>query len=205
MQAVWRKHVCLLFLQAWVAAIVAGCAALPSPVEQPPLLAPALLGQNLQVIQRVALDYEGQRRNLMVVWTQQAGQLSVLGLTAQGRKIFSLSYDGDTLHTERFLPVPASLSDARFMRELQWAYWPAEAVLASLVPVGWSLTVVDGRRLFTDPSGREMEYRFTTNNFPASLELTHFQGYRMNIETLSVQPLNAAIADENHAEEKRND
>lgn len=156
---------------------------------EPELLLPAGLGAAVQVSQHLVVEVAGERRNLLVVWKVDARQLHLVGLTAQGRRMFSVSYDGEQLDTQRFVPLPADFSDRRFIRELQWAYWPEDQVAASLAAVGWRLRVESGRRLIYSPAGHEWEYRYLDEQFPAGLTLTHSQRYQMKIDTLSVAPL----------------
>ncbi|UTA48727.1 DUF3261 domain-containing protein [Simiduia sp. 21SJ11W-1] len=184
-----RLILCALIL------VASGCQLTRAPAEPvPALLAPSALGHTLQVSQQLAIDSQAGRRNLLVVWSVDAQALQVVGLTAQGRKLFSLRYDGQQLHSEHQVPLPGGFSGERFVRELQWAYWPETDVRQALQAAGWGLQTTANTRVITNPEGLQIKYHFVQGAWPASVRLSHFEHYQMKIDTLSASEVSAPAA-----------
>jgi hypothetical protein len=180
----------LLLASLWLS----GCAQMggsQQPEHVPALLAPELLGVDVQVSQRLAFTRDGRAQSLLIVWSQQAGKLQLVGLTPQGQTVFSVGYDGRQLDQQARVPLPPGLSARRLLQELQWAYWPREAIVRELATSGWSFAQTAGQRLVTGPHGEQLSYTFSGGEFPASLQLEHSQGYRLHIDTLSIEHLPA--------------
>jgi hypothetical protein len=134
---------------------VAGCAqrgVRPEPVaELPPLaLAPALLGATVSVAQRLSFRAtRGAQRaadgaSIDAVLEVDAASLRVAAV-ALGRRVFALQWDGARLDEQRDPRLPPELSAKRILRDIQFAYWPVDALRGAL-PHGWRIDTRGGTR-----------------------------------------------------------
>jgi hypothetical protein len=136
--------------------ILAGCATLV-PSAPPPLpalrLAPGDFGGSVSLVQRLSVRHSGEATQVNVPSDLQSvealiqidpSQLRVAGFVL-GQRVFTFAWDGVTLSTERYVPLPEEANAARVLRDLQLAYWPAQSIRAAL-PAGWSLDDSDETR-----------------------------------------------------------
>lgn len=105
-----------------------------------PLLSPASFGGTARLEQVLHAAYGETEMSLVCHVSVDPAQLTVLGTTALGQRVFSLSYDGRTLKSERSSFAPKELQPERIVADLQLAFWPAAALKAALAGSGWSLT-----------------------------------------------------------------
>lgn len=135
------------FLPILLVLTLAACAGRPAQprVELPPLrLAPATLGAELFVHQRLRFHGGGQERELEALLEVDAESVR-LAVQALGRPGVRLYWDGTELRQQRADWLPEAVRGERVMDDLQFALWPAEAIVAVL-PGDWSLHEGDGRR-----------------------------------------------------------
>lgn len=162
----------------------------PSTAGLPELLAPIALGQSVQVSQHLRFSHAGKVENLWVAWSQQAGRLQLVGLSAQGQTLFEISFDGDRFSEDVRIPLPSAFSSRRLLQELQWAYWPAAVIEQSMQGSAWHMEQTTQERTVYGP-GQQITYQFLDETSLGSLSLQHNQGYQLDIETLSIKQLNA--------------
>ena len=120
--------------------LLAACATRPAPpaVVLPSLqLAPAALGQQIAVQQRLVFRFGEHVRELDALLEVDADAVR-LAVQAMGRTGVRLHWDGRTLSEERAAWLPAAVRGERVLDDLQFSLWPAEAVRAAL-PAGWEL------------------------------------------------------------------
>jgi hypothetical protein len=137
---------------------LAGCGGAPSradagaqPAVDLPLLAmaPAALGRELAVQQRLHFAFGAQQRDLEALLEVDADEVR-LAVQALGQAGVRLSWDGRTLQQQRAPWLPPQVRGERVLSDLQFTLWPAEAIRAAL-PAPWTLDTANGeRRLLRD-------------------------------------------------------
>lgn len=124
-----------------LAVLLTACAsraARPPGIVLPPFrLAPAALGQDLAVQQRLVFRFGSHVRELDALLEVDA-QAVRLAVQAMGRTGATLQWDGATLSEQRASWLPAAVRSERVLDDVQFSLWPADAVRAAL-PAGWTL------------------------------------------------------------------
>lgn len=108
--------------------------------ELPPLrLAPAALGHELSLQQKLHFRFGAQQRELDALLEVDASEVR-LAVQALGQTGVSLRWDGKELIQQRASWLPAAVRSERVLDDLQFVLWPADAIRAALPP-GWRLEV----------------------------------------------------------------
>ncbi|POZ61117.1 DUF3261 domain-containing protein [Chromobacterium alticapitis] len=175
------------------ALLLAACQSAPPRSALPAIaLPPASLGAELSLAQRLSAGPLDARNGhpsppLDVQLEVAAGSLRLAGL-ALGQRILTLGWDGKALQSQRSPLLPASVDEARIVRDIQLAYWPLPALRAAL-PVGWTLDEESGARVLRQ-NGEEA-LRVANQTSPPWLghsELTNRrEGYRLSIDSAPLQ------------------
>lgn len=118
----------------------------PAPlVELPPLrLAPAALGEELSLQQKLHFRFGAQQRELDALLEVDASEVR-LAVQALGQTGVSLRWDGSELTQQRASWLPEAVRGERVLDDLQFVLWPADAIRAALPP-GWRLEEQAGVR-----------------------------------------------------------
>ena len=118
----------------------------PAPlVELPPLrLAPAALGHELSVQQKLHFRFGSQQRELDALLEVDASEVR-LAVQALGQTGVSLRWDGAELTQLRASWLPGAVRSERVLDDLQFVLWPADAIRAALPP-DWRLEEQAGAR-----------------------------------------------------------
>jgi hypothetical protein len=168
-----RRLLCLLS-----ASLLAGCAAIAPPPAFELRLAPASLGHELALRQRMTVSAQGRSQQLEVAVEADADAVR-LALIDFGQAVARLEWDGRTLQESRAPGVPAAVSGARVLTDLQLVHWPAEAVRAAL-PAGWSLVSINDSRLVFHGQVLVVRVDYPA---PGTAELENVAGgYRLRLE-----------------------
>ncbi|RBL65722.1 DUF3261 domain-containing protein, partial [Pseudomonas sp. MWU13-2625] len=119
------------------ALLLAACQSAPPRSALPAIsLPPASLGAELSLAQRLSaapLDpRDGTPSPALDVQLEIDGDRLQLAGLALGQRILRLSWDGKTLQSQRSPLLPASVDEARIVRDIQLAYWPLPALRAAL-------------------------------------------------------------------------
>lgn len=113
--------------------------------------------------------------------------IAMAGLTVDGLSLFNIAYDGRTLKQEKS-PLLLETIDAQYiLKDLQFAYWPVDA-LRKILPVGWHIeTTAHTRALYRgDEKISVARYPANAAPWPESVELINYRyGYRLQIKTLN--------------------
>lgn len=121
-----------------LAALVAGCASAPAPVARLGLrMAPATLGQAIDVQQQLTVEQDGRTHDLLAALEVDSAHLRLVGL-ALGMRVLSLEYDGEKVNEWRHPMLPAQVRADDVLEDLQLTLWPREAIAAALPP-GWEI------------------------------------------------------------------
>jgi hypothetical protein len=141
-------------LSLGAALVLAGCApalvAPPGVAELELHLAPAALGRQLQLTQRVTGTWGRDRGSFEVLFEVDAEAVRIAAV-ALGRTALWLTWDGSTLRQEASRWLPPGITAARILSDVQLAWWPV-AVIRDALPPGLALqeSPAGERRLLRD-------------------------------------------------------
>jgi Protein of unknown function (DUF3261) len=173
----------------------AGCVqhvARPAPPAALPeiRLAPWQLGASMNAAQRLTIRSTRNAQSgaagasIEAVVQVDATSLRVVAL-ALGRRVFALQWDGVNLTEQRDARLPASLSATRILRDIQFAYWPVDALRTSLPP-DWRIeTGKDSRTLVHGAATMLLRARFSSpSRWQGTTTIENFaEGYELAIES----------------------
>jgi len=131
-----------------LALCLGGCSTLPMGTaqnERPTLqLSPQALPHAIEAVQRMQVRRQGQTRSLDAILeaTPSQVQLAILQLS---QTIAVLQWDGQALQTRLAPGWPAVIAPEKLLSDLQYVWWPYQAV-AQALPEGWSLNEQAGLR-----------------------------------------------------------
>lgn len=166
---------------------LAACAS-SRPTARPELpelrLAPSALGREVAWQQRLQFAFEGRVERVDALLEVDAQELRLV-LHRLGQVALRLRWDGSDLSEQRSPNLPDSLQATRVLSDLQFVYWPLEAVQAGL-PIGWHVTQHDAVRELHQGQELVAHVKYTDTNH-ASLDQRRF-GYRLEIETQAISP-----------------
>lgn len=128
-----------------IALLVSACATptvAPSLQLPQPRLTPQAMGVGISLAQRLTVERapQGQpvaTRSLDTLLEIDASSLR-LAAFALGQRVLTLTWDGNSLTSERHPLLPAEVDAAYVLRDVQWMYAPAES-LRQVLPSGWQL------------------------------------------------------------------
>lgn len=126
----------------FLALLLSACGALRVH-EAPPapsLLPPSSLGRSVDALQIVHGAYGDQDLGFQCVVEVNPQRLTLVGLSAQGQRVFGLRYDGEKLDVESTELAPAGLDPRRVLGDLQLALWPLAVLQQSFAGTGWDLS-----------------------------------------------------------------
>jgi hypothetical protein len=131
-------------LRAWLSLGLAGlmgCAALKPRPADPGLflLPPSEAGTEISLSQSLAFSKGEQHFEALAAIELDASHLSLVGLGPLGNRMLALRYDGEHLEQERDPSLPPELPLQLILRDIELAYWPAEALRKRLGPEGWQI------------------------------------------------------------------
>lgn len=166
----------------------AGCAA-PGPLLAP--LAPQTLGSSITVRQQITAHFGDDTRQLQVALKVAPRDLKLIGLTALGQRLFTLSWNGQRAEVTSAVEPLADIDPAHILADLQLAYWPLPALRAAL-PADLRLEQYGTARvLWRNDQLLWFASSETADRWGSTLTLYNAQaGYR-----LTVQPLAAGGAE----------
>jgi hypothetical protein len=110
------------------------------------------LSPGLSAHQLLTTHYRGREHSLMVLLKADAQQLSLVGLSTAGIRLFTLQYDARGLHTEQHVPVPGLPPASQVLADIMLSYWPV-ASWQRLLPDQWRLLDEGAQRQLLDPDG----------------------------------------------------
>ena len=151
-----------------------------------PLLAPSTLGTSRSALQLVHGAFGERDVAFQCVVDVSPEHMTLVGLSAQGQRWFSLRYDGSKLEAQSNSQAPPLLDPQRVLIDLQLALWPLAALQQTLADSGWQVTQTAPatRRLLRD--GRLVaEVHYTgADPWQGQLWLSNFDhGYTLAVES----------------------
>ncbi|WP_420465957.1 DUF3261 domain-containing protein [Panacagrimonas sp.] len=183
-----RAHLPLLA----VALAMSACSLLPAQTmpEPPPLLTPASLERTVSVLQIVHGAFHERDLVFQCVVDVDPQRLSIVGLSAQGQRWFSLRDDGRGLEAESTVQAPGVLDPRRVVADLQLALWPLAALQNAFAGSAWEVSQPAPATRRLRRQGRLIsEVRYASADpWQGTLWLSNFEsGYALTIESRPLQ------------------
>lgn len=177
-------------LAARVLALVA-VLAMAGCVKPPPLLTPPLppqtLGDSITARQQVTIRFDGSERSMQVALKVAPDELTLIGLTAIGQRLFTLSWDGRQAQLSSTLDSIAAIDPQRILADLQLAYWPLPALRAALPNSIHLQQMGTTRLLWRDGRLLWLATGESADRWGSSLLIYNARaGYRLTIQPLSL-------------------
>ena len=117
---------------------------------------------------------------------QDEHQLTLVGLSSIGIRLFLVTYDARGIHTEQSIVLPQLPPASQVLADIMLSHWPIAQWQAQL-PKGWTLRDVEDKRQLTDNKGKLItEIRYMNRNqqrVPISVQQFVF-GYQIKIQHL---------------------
>jgi Protein of unknown function (DUF3261) len=175
--------------------LVASCASTPMQKSAPVTeswrpLPPSTLGAVRGANQRLRAAYGKEEISLDCVVNVDAEHLTVIGLLPAGPRVFTVGYDGRQVSMEKSRNIPETLHPELLLNDLQFAFWPREALQAALEKTPWRVTEPDPRtRRMTRDSKLVAEVHYATADpWTGRVWLVNFErGYSITIDSQPLQ------------------
>lgn len=106
----------------------------------PPVLGGNALGSARSASQVVRGAFGEREVTLQCAVQVQGNTLTVIGVSAMGQRVFTLSYDGDKLTAEASPFVPSGFAPERLLADLELALWPLKSLQAAYAGTPWAVT-----------------------------------------------------------------
>ncbi len=93
-----------------------------------PLLEPESFGEKMSLTQSLEFEYNGNMKELLIQSEFTDERILVVGLTTNGTRLFSISYDGTNLNSEGYTDENKNLQSRYMLMDMQLSLWPFEVV-----------------------------------------------------------------------------
>ncbi|WP_432740516.1 DUF3261 domain-containing protein [Methylobacter sp. G7] len=150
------------------------------PIAQP-------LGPARRIVQQINAVWADRQESLLAVLELDARHIAMAGLSDSGLSLFSLTYDGNTLVSDRSPLLPESVNPEFIITDLQLVYWPI-AMLKKNLPAEWRLEAGQNKRFLYVGGKKQVEIHYLSADpvWPKAVELVNFRyHYRLQIKTIS--------------------
>ncbi|MGN8158852.1 DUF3261 domain-containing protein [Salinisphaera sp. SWV1] len=166
-----------------VVATLSGC--MPGPLIRP--LGPGVLGQSVEARQQVTVHYHGHTRSLQVALRVVPNNLTLVGLSAMGQRVFTLDWNGQSIARGQGLDTGQRIPAKRILADLELAYWPLPALRKALVDPDLRLRQLgDTRTLWRGNKLLWLAYRGHGDPWHSRLTVYDARlGYRLDVKPLA--------------------
>lgn len=114
-----------------------GCALMPhAPATPFAVLPPSSYGGAVRAEQRLTISRPGGSSTLQAFVDVDASKISVVGATALGARVLTLTYDASGLQAQRVSPGPVPED---VLRDLQLVGWPLAALQQAVAGTDWRI------------------------------------------------------------------
>jgi hypothetical protein len=167
-----------------------GCAHAPPPaaaIAPAPLAPPGAPGPR-NASQVIHAAFGPRTLTLGTAIQVDAAGLKVVGLTATGQRLFTVSWDGNAVSAQKSAFVPAEVDPARVLADVQLALWPLASVQAAFRAGGLEVTepFTGVRRLHRGTALVAEVHYATADPWSGRLWLVNFElDYSLTIDTQS--------------------
>lgn len=164
-------------------AALSGC--MPRPLIQP--LGPAALGRSVEARQQVTVHYRGKTRRLQMALRVVPDDLTLVGLSAMGQRVFTLGWNGRSIERGRGLDAGKRIPAKRILADLELAYWPLPALRQALTDPDLRLQQLGNTRtLWRGTKLIWLAYRAHGNPWHSRLTIYNARlGYRLDVKPLA--------------------
>jgi hypothetical protein len=154
------------------------------------LLAPSEAGAELSVTQSLSFSKGASHFEALAVLQVDRQAVTLVGLGPMGNRLLSLRWDGSRLDKERDPQLPKELPLELILRDVQLAYWPAEAVRRALPKGGWSLQDGERLRVLSQAGADIVRIRYQgADRWHSATTFEHLgMGYRLDITPIKDEP-----------------
>ncbi|MCV9878895.1 DUF3261 domain-containing protein [Brenneria izbisi] len=146
-----------------------------------PGIAPSINEQQL-----LTGTFKGKQQSLLVMLSADDQQISLVGLSSIGIRLFMVTYDAQGIHSEQSIVLPQLPPASQVLADIMLSHWPI-AEWRQHLPAGWTLRDSDDKRQLRDDRGAlvtEIRY-MTRNNQRAPMSIQQFAfGYHIVIQHL---------------------
>ncbi|WP_161990602.1 DUF3261 domain-containing protein [Candidatus Methylobacter oryzae] len=152
------------------------------PIAQP-------LGPARRIVQQINAVWADRRESMLAVLELDARHIAMSGLSNDGLSLFNLTYDGNTVVSDKSPLLPESVNPEFIIADLQLVYWPI-AELQKKLPADWRLEAAQNKRILTAGNNKQVEVNYLSADpdWPKAVELVNFRyNYRLNIKTISYE------------------
>ncbi|MGZ5008483.1 MAG: DUF3261 domain-containing protein [Methylobacter sp.] len=152
----------------------------PMPIAQP-------LGPARRIVQQINAVWADRQESLLAVLELDTRHIAVAGLSNDGLSLFNLTYDGNTVVSDKSPLLPESVNPEFIIADLQLVYWPI-VELQKKLPPDWRLEATQNKRILTVGNNKRVEVNYLSPDpvWPKAVELINFRyNYRLNIKTVS--------------------
>ncbi|ATO35431.1 hypothetical protein DZA65_04376 [Dickeya dianthicola] len=174
--------------------LLSACAGKPSDPRPQAWLKPGVkvtlpapgISPTVEQQQLLTGSYQGKQQSLLVMLQADPRQLSLVGLSSLGIRLFRITYDAAGVHTEQSLVLPELPPASQVLADIMLSHWPL-SVWQKQLPAGWTLNDDGDTRRLRDNHGElivEIRYRQRNNQRePVSVKHLAF-GYHIVIQYL---------------------
>lgn len=142
-----------------IAMTLAACSSVPA--ETPRFaVAPDQLGRELSLAQRLEFSVFGTK-HVLDAWLEADAQSVRLAALVGGQTALSLDWNGKKLSVRRSDWVPESMDAAQILSDLQFVFWPPDALRAQL-PAGWQVEQQENVRTLRKDAYIALRAEFST-------------------------------------------
>jgi hypothetical protein len=167
--------------------LLSSCAVLrPDQAVLMPMAGP--IAPSRRVVQQITVLWQDRKETLLCVLELDKQRIAMAGLSNEGLSLFNLTYDGDTLVSDKSPLLPDSVKPEFMVTDLQLAYWPFAVLQKQLFGTLWRLEMAaNHRRLYYQGTKMvDVNYLLPDAVWAKSVELiNHRHHYRLQINTLS--------------------
>jgi hypothetical protein len=169
-----------------------GCAPLqPEEATEKPELMPIAqpLGPARRIVQQINAVWADRQESMLAVLELDARHIAMAGLSTEGLSLFNLTYDGNTVVSDKSPLLPEQVNPEFIIADLQLVYWPI-AELQKKLPADWRLEATQNKRTLIVSNKKQVEVNYLSSDpvWPKAVELVNFRyNYRLNIKTISYE------------------
>jgi len=177
-----------------IALLLSGCVSHSDPTRPQAWLKPGVqvtlpapgIEPSFSQQQLLTGSFKGKQQSLMVMLSADQQQLTLIGLSTLGIRLFRVSYDSQGIKTEQSIALPEMPPASQVLADIMLSHWPL-AVWQSQLPAGWTLRDSGDRRQLRDADGKlitEIRYLMRgEQRQPVSVQQFAF-GYQIFIQQL---------------------